>query len=267
MAWVKKFEIKVYVPESAEPAGDMPEKWADGLTGNATRMNDRRLEKIGNDASFIQKVATPSSQAWRTFVNPAFIAKNERIAAEINYAQQKNLATAFNDYNDKLNQAFATVDGVEAKRFKDAVANAKDIWARAVSEGTLRLTGDKIRGRSVAPIACFWLVGDPLATAMLREGDELLEGAPYDVALDGLRNALKTAIQQRIIQAGRAIMHADFLAAEILAQNTITAALLTAMADPLKADAFVPVWGAATNCCSFEKEGALFRLHVQVGLT
>jgi len=266
MAWEKKFEIKAYVPESAEPAGDMPEKWNDGLQNNAERMNDRRLEKIGNDAQFIQRVATPSSQAWRGFVDSSFVAKNERNASEINYAQAKNLATAFNDYNDKLNQAFATVDGVVAKRFKEAVANAKDIWARAVSEGTLRLTGDKIRGRSVAPIACFWLVGDPLSTAMLREGDELIAGAPYNVALDGLRNSLKSAIQHRLIQAGRAIMHADFLAEEILAQNTITAALLTALADPAKADAFVPVWSATTNCCSFEKEGALFRLHIQVGL-
>jgi len=266
MAFVLKTETKLYVPESAEPAGDMPEKWSEGLQNNAERINDRRQEKIGDDASFIQKVATPSSLAWKGMIDSGFVSKKERNATQITFAQSKNLATSFEDWNDKLNQAFATADGVVAKRFKDAVANAKDIWARAVASGTLRLTGDKIRGRSIAPIACFWLIGDPLATAMLREGDELIAGAPYNITMDGMRNALKAALNQRLIQAGQAILHSDFDADMILAQNTITAAMLTAMADPAKADEFVPVIAPTVNFCSYVKEGALLYLHIRVGL-
>jgi len=217
-----QFNNIITIPTSVEPAGDMPDKWAAGLVNNATLINDRRIAKIGDEGTFQSKVAEPSSEKYNPMIDAAFIAKSGRNAANIIRSQYKNLAGAFNHWNDKLALSFATVDGVVAKRYVDQVNNSKDGWATAVGNKTLRATGDKIRGTILGQIL-YWGTGDFLANQMTNH--MAVTGTPYNFVQAGLERAWKSAMMGQLVRGCIQVITADFLAAEIAAANTVLAGL------------------------------------------
>jgi hypothetical protein len=267
MAFEKKFELKLYVPVTWEVSGDMPERWADGLKVNAERINDRRQAKIPDDGTFILRMADPAAKGYALYVPAGYVSRRGRPSEAIRGTHAENLGRAFNNWNDKINRAFATVDGVIAKVFKDQVDNAKVRWALAVADKVLRFTGDRIRGRSVAPIAAYYLVGDARAQGWIRESD-LADGAPYNITTPREITAVKAAIQQRIIQGGQLVVNQGLQPAAILAENTVNAALLTKLRETARCDAFVATPAPDKCFCSWALDGSgLLYLHLQVGLT
>ncbi|MDI6733305.1 MAG: hypothetical protein QME51_05500 [Planctomycetota bacterium] len=258
------FWLHLAVLSVNEPSGDMPDKWADGLKVNATRMNERRKEVIGSPAEFLDKLAGPSHTGWAPMLNPGFVSKSERDADAIKNAHKSNLENSYDDYSDKLDLAFETVDGVEAKRFKEATDNTKHIWSNAVTSGVLRFTGDKIRGRGPAATAPYWMTNYNKAESMLRDVDILIEGAPYDISKAGQRPTFRTAIQQKLIQAGMQIVQSGYLAAVITAQNTIIKDILNSLYDPTKCAVFAVADDPATSFCGYVKTGDNFILNVRV---
>jgi len=266
MAFEKKFELKLYVPETWEPSGDMPVRWRDHLKNSAMQLFERLTAKIPDDGTFIRDVAKRSSRQWRSLIDPAFVSKGGRTSGNIKDAQAKNLVGKFSQWLSNLTKAFATVDGVEAKPFKDKVDAAMDRWAIAIADKTIRLTGDKVRGRSVAPIASFFLVGDERATSWTAQGDTV-DGLPYNITTDLERNALKAAIQQKLVQGGMMVINSEYQPAVIDEQNAINAALLTKLRETTRCDAFVTTPAADKCYCSWEMDGNFLVLHVQVGLT
>ena len=212
-------DIKITVPVSVEAAGDMPDKWAAGLVNNATVINDRRIAKIGDEGTFQAKVAVPSSAKFSPMIDAAFVSNSGRNQANIIRAQYKNLAGAFDHWNDKLALSFATVDGVEAKRFKDQVNNSKDNWATAAANKTLRATGDKIRGTLLGQ-ALYWLTGDYRANQM-NNALEVVAGGPYQFMPISTKSIWKAGMMGQMVQSLMMILNADYLAAEIAVQNDI----------------------------------------------
>jgi len=261
MAITIHYEGKFLVPVSVEPSADMPTKWAAGLTNNATRINDRRIAKIGDEGTFQTKVADPSSAKFAPMIDAGFVSQSGRNQGNINRLQYKNLADSYNHWNDKLNLMFATVDGVEAKRFKDQVDNSKDNWAVAMGQKTLRLTGDKIRGM-LASQAVYWATGDYKANQMTN-GHELLAGAPYDLTQGALRQQFRSAMMNLIVQAGILILASDFLAAEITAQNTRLCALAT-MFNDAALDPYAEPDAAPTGYFGFVFTDPELKLHVRI---
>ncbi|MBA7633820.1 hypothetical protein ES703_41391 [subsurface metagenome] len=235
MADEVKLDIKITVPTSVEPAGDMPNKWADGLTNNAERMNDRRIAKIPDEGTFQSLIATPSSAKYAPMIAAAFKSKSGKTQSNITRSQYKNLANSFDDWDAKLALAFATVDGVPAKRFKDQVNNSKNNWAEAVASKTLRATGDKIRGTLLGQVL-FWMVGDYNANQMTN-AMEIIDGGPYDFTKPGYISNFKTTSMQQLISGLIRILDADMLAAEVTAQNDA----LTLLCNTLRDSAIVPV--------------------------
>lgn len=267
MPFQKKFELKLYVPATWEVSGDMPDRWANGLKNNAEIINDRRQEKVPDDGTFINKMATPASKGYAPYVPSGYISKRGRAAESIRGSHTENLKDAFERWNTNLNRVFATVDGVVAKVFKEKVDNAKDRWAIKVGDKVLWFTGDRIRGRSVTPIAAFYLVGDERAQGWVRESD-LVDGAPYSIASDREANALKAAIQQRLVQGGQLIVNCEYHPDAIAAENAVNASLLSKLRDTTKADAFVAAPTADKCFCSWVLDPTgLFYLHIQVGIT
>lgn len=214
-----KLDIKLTIPTSLEAAADMPTKWAGGLTNNAELINDRRLAKVGDEGAYQTKMAQPSSLAFEPMVAAAFVSKAGRNKNNIVRRHYKGMANNFNHWNDKLNLSFATVDGVVASRFKDQVNNSKDNWATAAANKTLRITGDKIRGRLGSQIG-FWMTDDPRADQMVN-ALTIVDGGPYNGIYPGLEGAFKAGSMMLLLATFTRILYADFLAAEILAQNEI----------------------------------------------
>ena len=267
MAFEKKFELKLYVPENWEVTGNMADNWEKHLQDAAGDIKDKLDEKLPDDGTFIRDVVNPSSTAYGPMLNPAFVSKSERSPDNIRSIRQGNMAESFARWKANLVKAFATVDGVVAKSYKDKVSAAKDRWALKMGAGMLRFTGDKIRGRSVAPITAHYLVGELRAMGWLSQGDQAQ--IPYNIARDGERPSVKAAVLNRIVQGGLLIVKSGIdTSAEILRQNTINAGLLTGLRDLAKCDAFVAVPAVDKCYCAWESdpEGRLI-LHTVVGLT
>jgi len=267
MAKVLKMKYSLLVPDYQEVAADQEAKYADGLIINATRINERRKYKIPDDGTYIAKVAGPSNRGFSPMVKDDFVSRKGRNATEIKTIQGKNAEDSFNKWNNNIDLAFAEVDGVKAKRFAENVVNKKGNWSEEVGKKTLRLTGDKIRGRGVAAINAHLLVGYAVAMDWLRQGDLWLGGAPYDIAKDGLEGSLKAAVMQMVTRAGLTILASGFDADTITRQNTNILNLLNSLRDAAKCDEFKLTTGADDTYCLFKLTGALFELHTQIVLT
>lgn len=264
MADEVKLDIKITVPTSVEPAGDMPDKWAAGLVNNAEVINDRRIAKIGDEGTFQSKVAVPSSNKFSPMIDAAFVSQSGRNQANIIRAQYKNMAGAFDHWNDKLALSFATVDGVVAKRFKDQVNNSKDNWATAVANKTLRATGDKIRG-TILGQASYWMTGDYRANQMTNHL-EIVDGAPYDFTPSGMRSVWKAAVMGKTVQALILILNSDFLAAEITAQNGVLAFVCDSYKSAGVVKPFISGGGATDSLYQFEYADPELILHCRIVL-
>lgn len=261
MATTIHYEGKFLVPTSVEASADMPDKWAASLVANASRINDRRIEKIPDSGTFATKVADPSNEKFSPMVDSAFVSQAGVGAADIVRSHYKNLAASFDHWNDKLSLAFATIDGVAAKRFIDQVNNSKTTWADMAALRTLRITGDKIRGM-LASQACYWATGDYKANQMTN-GHELLFGAPYDLTQGVLRQQFRAAFMNLIVQAGLIIIKADLLAATMTAQNTRLNALCELFKDAA-IDSFAEPDAPATSYCGFVFEDPQLKFHVRI---
>jgi len=267
MPFVKKFELKLYVPANWEVAAHMANLWEKNLGNAGALIKDKLDEKFPDDGTFIRDLVNPSSTGYAPMLNPTFVSKSERTTDNIRSIRQGNMSESFARWKANLSKAFAEVDGVEAKDFKARIAAAKDRWAIKMGAGMLRFTGDKIRGRGVAPVTAFYLVGDMRAIGWMSQGDEA--EMPYNIARDGERPSVKASMLTRLVQGGLMIVKTGPEAtAEILRQNVINAKSLNGLRDPLKCDAFVAVPAVDTCYCAWETdvEGRLI-LHTLVGLT
>lgn len=266
MAAVVKMKVNLVVPESAEVSGDMGQKWADSLTVNAARINDRRKFKIPDDGTFISKVAVPSSQGFQGMVADNFVSRRGRNATEIKGAHAKNAQESFAKWNNNLDLAFATRDGIVAKGFVENVANKAGNWESAAGKKTLRMTGDKIRGRGVAPILAELLVGYQLAQTWLREGDAWLAGTPYKICLNGMEGALKAGLVQLITRVGLTIVQNNYDVDVMEDQNKHLENFLNAIADPTKCNTFAETTEATDTYALFVLDGNILYLKTQIVL-
>jgi len=259
-------DLKITLPVSLGPAGDMPDRWAETLNANAQRMYDRILEVLPTDGEFQNRVAEPSSQKWRSMVAPGFVSKSGRTQDNIIRAHYKKLADSYTKFTEKLSRAFATVDGVFAKSFKDQVNNSKDRWANAVANGILRVTGDRIRGL-VIPQIVYWMTGDPIASKFTKHV-EVISGGPYDFTKSGLRQQFRSAVTNLLVTTAMTLIKADMEAGEITAQNTRLTDLANSFRDstvtPVKP--FVVGGGATDSLLEYEYADPEIKLHARIVL-
>ncbi|MBI4833409.1 MAG: trypsin-like peptidase domain-containing protein [Planctomycetes bacterium] len=255
-------KVDLWIPANVPPSPDMEQKWNDVLQTVATLINDRRNAKIPDEAAFQNKVVEASNQAWANVISSTYRSKSGKTYDKMKNAHDANLQQSYNQWNEKLNRMFESVDGVTAKRFKDIVSFAKKFWTETVGKGVLRLTGDKVRGQGAATIATYWLTGEPMAAGMVRPQDTGIIGGPYRVCRIELVQALKAALMNRLVQAGMVIFNSQLSMPIITEENTTTNTLIQGFIDPaLGLESFTP--GGASHL-DFVKQGALLKLSLQV---
>ena len=257
--------VDLWIPDSVAADPTMAKKWADVLTTLAPLINQRRKSKIPDEAAFQSKLAQLATQAWGKFIgalSPTYRSKSGRLTSDIKNTHDKNLQGSFNHWSGKLDQMFATVDGIEAKLFKEQVAAAKQYWESIVGTKMLRLTGDKIRGEGAGTIATLWLTGEESAAGKLRPQDTHVIGGPYRVCQEDMIQSLRAALMQRFVQAGVLIFSSNYDAAVISAQNDSINHLVQSLADP--GLGLMPFASGALSHVDFVKEGELLKLSIQV---
>jgi len=256
-------DLKITVPVSLEPAGDMPDRWVETLIANAERIYDRMKEVLPDEGEFQSRVSEISNQKWNPMIAPGFVSQSGLNQVNVQRAQYKGLAKAFRKFMENYEEAFATVEGVFAKWFKDRVTKGKDRWANAVAESVLRFTGDRIRGR-VVPQIVYWMTGDPKANRM-NYHLELIAGAPYDFTKAGLRQQFRAGITNLLVTSGITILKADMDATEIAAQNARLVELANSLADAT-VKPFVVGGGATDSLLEYEFADPEFKLHARIVL-
>lgn len=255
--------IRLIVPEAYPYADYMLEQWIESMKNKAVGINIKRQQSVPNEAKFQTKLAATSGLEWVNMVAPTCISKGELNSQEIKTAQMKNIMESYAKWSKGLDLAYATVDGVEAKRFKDAVDKKGINWAKGMGRTTLRFTGDKVRGRSVAPITGYWLTGDKRVEEMLRGGDTITAGGPLNIAKEGMRTALKAGIIQKLIQSGVVIVRSESDPAVIQKQNEVLNEYLKGIQDPSFVE-FQPLALPDKSFCRYELENGVLYLNIQV---
>ena len=215
--------LKIMIPSdsSLTTPDELVEKWVEGFKRNARSINERRKKRIPNGEAFTQRVSGVSSKVYRQVINPAFVSRAGLSAQEIVNRQANNLKYAYKKYDDNLNAVYETVDGIEAKRFKERVEQARQHYADGTARKTLPFTG--IPGsRGPMAITCLWLTDDPIVEGELSGATEILEGGPFMITRPEMRSSLKASLAPRLLQAGAAIVDSGFDLAIMKQENDIT---------------------------------------------
>ena len=256
--------LELSVPVKETPVQRMLDQWAEAYKLNIPRLIEKLRAKIPDLKAYLAKMANPAIQAWQNVINPAFKSKSGRNAANIREAQQANINRAYTKYEASFAHLFETVDEEEAKRLKEIIDNKKDVFAEGMSDRTLRLTGDKIRGRGVAPLASMWLTGDVTVPDMLRSGDTIISGGPVDISKPGLKPQLKSGLNSRLIQSGIAIIYSEMNATRIADENIIINSFLSALRDETVYEEFTAVLTPLKSHCGFFMRDGQLYLRIQV---
>ncbi|MBI4834343.1 MAG: hypothetical protein HY811_05965 [Planctomycetes bacterium] len=195
------------------------ENWLEGLKGNALKLYQNLLARIPDSFKFQERMAAPANQGFAEMIDPSFVSRTGNKKSHIVDSHGKNLSEAYQKFVRGLNYAFETVDGVQAKRFKEKVEKAKESFLEGLARRALLFGGTKVEGRGPAPLASLWLVNQRGVSGMLREGDQVLQGGPYRICQIQDRSTFKAALTQRLIQAGIRIIKSNFSASVIAEEN------------------------------------------------
>jgi len=206
--------------------------WRRTLQNEAEDIYAKILARIPDVKRFVERLATTSHEAYRSFVNPDFKSKSGLGADRILASHAANISRSYGKYAKKLSFLFETVDGVPAKRFKDLVEAMKDEFGTGIAERTLPFTGTRIEGYSCATIATYWLVGDKKILGMLRPADKVPVGGPFLITTWEKVPTLKSALMHRLVQAGANILKSNYDPATITEENTRINEIVQGMVDP-----------------------------------
>jgi len=195
------FWVKLGFPLFEAPLRSM-EQWSEVMGLNAPRIHAKRKQAVPTEQSFADKIADPSSVGYQEIITGITTTRKGRTQQMIYNAQRKKLREAFKHWTQKLDYMFATVDDVVAKRFKEAVTAAQNLWGAGAAAGPLRATGTRLEGIGASVIAAYWLTKHKKAVGSIRTGtDQVVSGSPYTVCPPLLRNTFVSALTQNLIFA------------------------------------------------------------------
>jgi hypothetical protein len=217
------------VPQAAQA---VIERWKQGLKDRADRIIANSRARIPDATAFNDLLATASIKGWKDVINPAFFSRAGLKASEIRDSQQANISRSYEKYRDQLEFLFETVDGIPAKRFKELVDQAAEAYAKGAAARVLPFVGYRPSGLGLTAIASYWLTGDVTTQGFLRGGDTVLEGGPYRICPQAKKPGLKVMLNQRLVQAGAAIVKSGMDAAVIAYQNQLTNEQVQGFTDP-----------------------------------
>ena len=192
------FEVKLGFPLFNAPLRSM-DQWAEVMGLNAPRIDAKRKLSVPTKEAFAGKIADPSSTGFQEIFTGITTTRKGKTQQMVYNAQRKNIQRAFDKWSQKLDFVFATVGDIAAKRFKEAVANAKNLWGAGAEAGPLRATGTRLEGIGASIIAGYWLTNHKKASASIRTGtDQVVSGSPFDMCLPGLQNTMVSAVTQNL---------------------------------------------------------------------
>jgi hypothetical protein len=221
--------VRFHIPEALPPADFSVEQWTEDLKVNAGRINQKRELAVPDEAAFQSKLAEPSGRGFKGIYQAVTSLTRAGLDASTVIGRQLwKIKRAFGKWQKNLAKPFATIDGIEAKLFKEAVDEKSEDWAKGM-EHVLRFTGD-VRDLGAVPLAVRWLTGDNLSRT--RPGDVVINGNPVNVVAPGLQKTLKAALTQQLVQSGVVIAQNNYDPTVMDKQNEVINSILKKLQEP-----------------------------------
>ncbi|MEW6027736.1 MAG: hypothetical protein AB1599_10660 [Planctomycetota bacterium] len=212
------------------------EQWLEAMILNAQRINQKRKRKIPDQPRYDQRIAGASTKTWSNFIDPNFVSRSGRTKSNIVAQHGKGISQGFHQYDQHLDEMFATVDGVPAKKFRDKLPDGAERYA-AKMKVMMGLTGDKVRGYSCNVVIPLWIANDPRVSGMIGPGDKI-DGRPVDIIRPGLVVPFKGGIVGLLNQGGAMISSSKGSPETMLYENMRNNDFLAGLQDSVKYEKF-----------------------------
>lgn len=258
-------KVQLSIPLPAPPVARIAKKWVRALKEEAPAIYQKLISVIPDWTTFQTKLAAVSSKAYQPMLDPNFVSRAGQSKRAINAGQIANLKRSWKKYRKKLDHIFETVDGIQAKRYKEVVDLMEANFATGLGNLVLPFTGTHIEGLGCAPLAGYWLVHDVAVEGMLKPSDEIVQGPPFRICRSVHVSTLKAALENRLVQAGGNIVKANYLPAAFSEENDSTNRVVNGFRDPtLLIDPFTT--GGPSHVDYIRGPAERFMLEVQVSV-
>lgn len=220
------------------------EQWKEAMLLNMNRINQKRKKKVPDQPRYEDKVAGSSVKTWKNFIDPNFVSRAGLTKSNIVAKHAKAISGGYHKWAKHLDDAFATVDEVECKKFKEGVLDGVERYAEK-ARIAMGLTGDKVRGYGCNVVITFWLANDPRVSGMIGAGDKM-DGKPVDIIRPGLLVPFKAGMVPLLTQGGTMISHSSYGPDAIAYENIRNNDFLSGLQDSVKYEKFTS--GGASHC-------------------
>jgi len=252
--------VRIKVPYYAAAPLRIPEKWAENLKNEAEWLSEKRQLVIPDETAYQDRISEVSHGAYAPYVNPTFWTRAGLSLKNIKNRHLDKIRKSFKKWSRGLSHAFATVEGVFGKRFKEAVDLRRDLYSEGAAERTLPFVGTKFELLGPAAGAGYWLTNDPKTLKVIEAGEVV--GSPYRICVHLKKAALKAALTERLVQAGVLILESGLDVSIIAEQNGASNEIVQGYVDP--ALSLVPfTTGGASHVDFVVSDGQLY-LDIQV---
>lgn len=238
----------------------MSANWVNIQCAKLETTEQKRSKAIPDEMRYQDKMVGPSSAAYTAFVAPDFRSRKGKTKEAIIAQQAKKMGLSYTKYKKSLE----LLNQDQGKRYKERIANKKEVYEREMARKGLPFTGETTTGPGVCTTAPAWLAGEQKIVGSLA-GAELTGGGPVNVARqDGsvdLRSALKAALSGQLSKSGVIIINCEFSPDVFKQQNDAVNAIIRGMQDTVKFAAFET--GGESHCDFILDEGKML-LEIQV---
>ncbi|MFH1227579.1 MAG: hypothetical protein V1701_06705 [Planctomycetota bacterium] len=199
--------LKIWIADRLPVKEHAKEQWVESQLLNAHRTAKKIRQVIPDQPRYVQRIAEASSKTWGKMLNPDFVSRHEQTAKNILARHTHHLEAAYHKWDEHIERAYGTVDGVEAKYFKDHVQASAEHYAKA-SVWTMAMTGDHLTYTGPAVVVPLWLTADPYIVGNIGPADRI-GGAPINIIKGRHTRTFRSALEQLLVQSGVLILKHD----------------------------------------------------------
>lgn len=183
-------------------------KWRRGCIRAASHINEDRKTAVGTKREFKEKVAKPLLQSARSYLYPMLKCKYGPNADLMMRKYRQKLFHSADKYFSELDGIYKTVNGIKARRYKEAIDKKSSSYLSQASRYLFPLTVAKYPKKSVVSLAAMALAGYPkIQKRFLKETDKLMSGNSVRITTPKMTGRFKRALNARIIKYGTRILH------------------------------------------------------------
>ena len=234
-------------------------QWPEAMKLNAVRINQKRKYKIPDQPRYGEKIAGASTKTWGQSVPPNYISKKDLTAKDIIAKHARHIEDGYHKWEKNSQRMYETVDGVEAKLFKERIDASAEHYAQRASI-PLRLTGDRVRWCGPAVLIPKWIAGDDYVVGLITATDKM-DGTPINIVSGRRRKVFISALEQLLVQSGVMILNQKYAPEAIDEENQRINETVNGFCDKTRFVEFTP---GGPSHCDFVMDNSLLWIEVQV---